>query len=219
MPRFCSSNTRPNSLAIGARHFLGDQVEAGRQAVAGRSAREISSRASGSCVANCFNRLRRRNSSHISGRTASDQAHRQHERWVHAGKHRHEHADHGHDGRRCRRTAVGVSVVSACSNSRLKLPNRWRQTRPDAGAGRSPAAAPARCSLSRASLACLRAGRAGQHGQAVFDLGSVERREAASPAPPTRAATPTNAAIEINQGLMTMHREVFDVRLEVSPPT
>ena len=63
MPRFCSSNTRPNSLPIGRAISLATMLKPKPRLWPARSERASISRASGSCAANAFSRLRRRNSS------------------------------------------------------------------------------------------------------------------------------------------------------------
>ena len=67
MPRFCSSNTRPNSLPIGRPISVATMLKPKPRLCPARSERASISRASGSWAAKAFSRRLRRNSSHTSG--------------------------------------------------------------------------------------------------------------------------------------------------------
>ena len=124
MPRFCSSNTRPNSLLIGSGISVATMLKPKPRLCPERSERASISRASGSCAAKAFSRRLRRISSHTSGSTPSRMPHQRHQRGVDA--HHGPQADSRSPPAPPRSPAslAMVRFVSACSNSRLMLPNR-----------------------------------------------------------------------------------------------
>ncbi len=67
MPRFCSSNTRPNSFEMGSPISVATMFMPKPRLCPARSERAIISKASGSCAAKARSRFRRRKSTHKSG--------------------------------------------------------------------------------------------------------------------------------------------------------
>ncbi len=195
-PRFCSSKTRPNSFPIGSLISVPTALKPKARLCPERRTRAIISRASGSCVLKVFKRfLRRKRSQHMG----SEPAAMPHSGTIAAGLFMATAAAQPASPRTAEKAARRpmVSVVSACSKSRLKLPNFWNQSASMPGAS-SKGRARTLLSLSMLSLP------AGAATPVRISRRSSSRDacgwEKSIMAPPTRAATPMKARMPISSG-------------------
>ena len=195
MPRFCSSNTRPNSLPSGGRISLATMLKPERQALPGAERPGEHFQASGSCMANAFSRRLRRKRIQTAGSVPSRA---QGGQQAPGGCTRNPTAPPA-----AARTAeishelAGVKDASACSNSRFKLPKRSRNVSSSCRAWSSGWAS---------TLACFRASLAGRRAvpvssQAVFErlAGSCGKKQNRR-RPPSRRR-PINMTMAISSGL------------------
>ncbi len=197
-PRFCSSKTRPNSLLIGWGISADTRLKPKARLCPARRVRAIISRASGSCAAKAFRRFLRRISSHTNGSDPmSTPTSGRSTGWMRAAVPTT--TPPSASPPEIIASLVVVRLVSACSNKRPMLPNRWRND--------STMPGPLSSGWERMLLCWARAfWRPRRHWRRSARPGGLRSSAAAfrattSAAPPTIAATPTNAKTAISSGL------------------
>ena len=121
MPRFCSSKRAAEFAADRLRHFVGHEVETRRKAMAGTQRAGDQLQRIGQLLGELSQSPAALNSSHKSGRNASQDRQRWDDGRTESGERA---ATAPADAQAAALTAknlAGVSVVSACSNNRLQI--------------------------------------------------------------------------------------------------